>query len=68
MGKKIYCLNCKWFQTPTQIIFNGGYDCVFVRKENDYITGYIGVHRHCMFTNKDGLCRDYQRKWWKFWV
>lgn len=67
---KVYCKNCKWFclddesgifsYAPTRLY------CEFPKNPKNHITGYRGV-RNCP-DNKEFNCKNYQRKWWKFWL
>lgn len=61
--RKVYCKNCKW---------NSYLKCNFIkpRIERNKFTG-IQVKLGYGWKdkrNKNGECKDYQRKWWKFWI
>ncbi len=62
---KVYCRNCK------HVGWTGGdwCDCPRIRRGNKYsgITYWKGVVRKSE-ENKNGDCKTYKRKRWKFWI
>lgn len=70
MGRgKIYCKNCK------RLLETGihGPLCIL---EKYYTIDYYGRKQKnlktdskiCKFKNENNDCKDYKRKWWKFWI
>lgn len=71
---KVYCKNCEYLQyrwragnealsvKPKMLLF-----CNSMGNQHLSWTGYNsfqGDH----YNNKDLRCKNYKRKWWKFWV
>ena len=72
---KVYCCNCKWFETDA----DGYGDGICVRKTGKIITDYIhGDYPERKpsrvgdfdYPNKKDTngCTYYVRSWWKFWI
>jgi len=59
-GKKVYCKDCGRY--------DGADYCYLLTKEINFVTGNKIIERwDCGKKNEIGDCKDYQRKWWKFW-
>lgn len=66
---KVYCKNCKWFETYTEDM--GLWKCSR-EKRIEYVDGplekSINYHyREPFSVNRSNDCKDYERKWWKIW-
>lgn len=62
------CANCKYFHFWNKT--DGGvYLCNATRKITPwtYLTGY-GNRAVCIEKNHEGKCKDYKKKWWKFYA
>lgn len=68
---KVYCSNCRYFsesdfgnvcEAPTGKIIKDNY-AYKIHKERVNKSVY-----HENYPNKNGDCKYYKRKWWKFWI
>jgi len=73
MAKKIYCKNCKWckYREFAALGVNWGWFC----KLKDITTIDSVGHKKIDFSNSDCEklnqnfdCKNYKRKWYKFWI
>lgn len=70
---KVYCKNCKYYWNRAyQYIGYVPVSDVCLKKSIVY-TDAIGDKRvknivDCTIVNKNNDCKDYKRKWYKFWV
>jgi len=65
-GDKVYCSDCKY-------LYHAEYSWLCVYKDNIIWTDHP-VHKRQWDVVREGLarntncdCKDYKRKWWKFW-
>ncbi len=63
MKKKVYCKNCKYLNKAGHNWFTDKYRC---NLELDFAGEWNGTY--CKDKNKNCLCMDYHRKFWKVWV
>ena len=58
---KIYCKNCRYLGFD----YFGFHICL-----NQYSVDYYGKkwYVECCSKNENNNCKDYKRKWWKFWI
>ena len=62
--KKVYCKDCKFFNN-----YNYQALCVMSTKNKNYIFGGQCYSEQLVIEkNKNGNCRDYQKKRYKFWI
>lgn len=62
---KVYCKNCKYI---VKCGIRGIHlRCAAGKKEKDFY-GTTWYHDSCKNKNKNCDCKDYHRKWWKFWT
>ena len=61
--EKVFCDNCKY--SETEDLFEDGSRCLF---PDSLYTGRMGKMKFKSSRNRKGDCKDYKRKWWKFWV
>jgi hypothetical protein len=64
--KKVYCCNCKYYTLWT-------IDCLHKTNADLYRDNVTGETRYRIWEfpsslNSNGECKNYERKWWKFWV
>jgi hypothetical protein len=60
---KVYCKNCKYYCGP---IFENPCGKYWIIKSK--YTGEITKTEWNDNNNKNGDCKYYKRKWWKFWI
>jgi len=74
---KVYCKNCKWYRAEYQGYVFLCFKNYKTRKitdphmefyENKKINEVISDYEVAQIRNKDNDCKDYKRKWWKFWI
>ena len=67
---KVYCYDCKYFQgNPIRYMCKDLWAC----KKEKYLTPdphrkRYAYHKNTYIKNQNNNCKDYQRKWWKFWA
>jgi len=62
--KKVYCDDCafKYYGESIQDYCERNY------KWNNYIGEYFGKKKSSFEPNKNGNCKFYKPRWWKFWL
>lgn len=76
--KKVYCHNCKYFKTYSSLINPRMIGDYVYRDRKTYVmclkNNPIGKllpdvnYNDPTYKNKNLDCKDYKRKWWKFWI
>jgi len=71
--KKVYCKNCKWckYEEFASLGVNWGWFCWLEYKITINGIGqtiYDFSKADCNKKNKNKDCKDYKRKWYKFWA
>ena len=69
---KVYCGDCRYYHSvPVGDYGSGGYGyCQLLREKHEdatakYFLPVVSGHKD---KNKNNNCKDWDRKWWKFWV
>jgi hypothetical protein len=70
---KVYCINCKYCKFHCDDIYSFiGYVCyhpdntIITEDAIETIIEYPSIREHKL--NKNNSCKNYKRKWWKFWI
>jgi len=68
--KKVYCKNCIWYE---RVVWEYYCACPTGEIRYDSVNGpYLVISHaepsHRDYPNKDCDCKQYEKKWWKFWV
>lgn len=65
--KKVYCPNCKHSLFWEAGWGSCGYECKLTAKEGHNHMCKYNTYTGCEEINENADCKDYERKWWKFW-
>ena len=59
---KVYCKDCKF-------VAKKDHDCMkCTNRESVSRMNRLMIIPYCMLTNPNNNCKEYKRKWYKFWV
>ena len=67
---KVYCGNCKWFHGGFGAL-GVGHNCCSpsnIQIKHNYETSWSQIKKQAKEINVNNKCKNYNRKWWKFWV
>lgn len=72
---KVYCSDCKWQRDGCSSLVPSIVPYLKIcahparrKVENKYSHPRVTYRSECKDVNKNGECKDYERKWWKFWA
>jgi hypothetical protein len=73
MSSKVYCKDCKYYNIVQNRVRTCPPKYTFVDKCcQPIMENYSGVKVYNIFNpkekNKNNDCKNYKRKWWKFWI
>lgn len=62
---RVYCKNCRYIRYVVnhEPIYNAGFYGCALSKYSPFTPW-----DSCEIKNKEGICKDYKRKWWMFWI
>ncbi len=64
----ISCTNCKYFSEVSVSAMGMGYYYNSCTNPRTPRINNINIRQEAHHINKNHDCKEYERKWWKFWV